>query len=73
MPLSDKILSSLRQRPEKDSFNLASAYLHVLDVLNKLEQDEHDPDVLRDLAGVAIPISDYLKAVFDVLVDIIKD
>ena len=73
MPLSEKILASLRHRPERDSFNLASAYLHVLDVLNKLEQDEHDADVLRDFASVAISMSGDLKAVFDVLVDIIKD
>lgn len=73
MPLSEKILASLRQRPEKDSFNLASAYLHVINELNKLEQDEHDPDVLRDLASAAIAVSGDLQAVFDVLADIIKD
>ena len=73
MPLSDKILASLRQRPERDSFDLASAYLHVLDVVNKLEQDEHDPDVLRDLASVAIAVSGDLQAVFGILADIIKD
>jgi hypothetical protein len=73
MPLSDRILASLSQRPEKDSWNLAGAYQHMLGALFKLEKDERDPYVIKDLAAVSIDISKDIQAILGVLSDIVKD
>jgi len=73
MPISDKILESLRRRPEQDSWRLVNAYQQLLDALFKLEQDEHDPDVLRDLASASIAVSEDLQAILGVLAEIIKE
>ena len=46
---------------------MASALQHVLDVLFQLENNETDPDILRDLSADSIRICDELKEVMQVL------
>ncbi len=74
MPIiTDKILESLRARPERDAWRLVNALRTVIDALFALEKDETDPERLRAFAAASIDASKDLEAILAVIQEKIDD
>ena len=63
MGLSAETLNALKHRDEEDLYELASALLHVQDAILRLEMDETNPEVLRELAKRSLSTGDELEAI----------
>lgn len=73
MMLSPKSIEALRERPENDAWSAVAALQQVLNVLFQLEQNETNPDVLRDLSASSIEISNELEEILGILEEKIED
>ena len=73
MMLSPKSIEALRERPENGAWSAVVALQQVLNVLFQLEQDETNPDVLRDLSASSIEISNELEEILGILEEKIED
>ncbi len=67
MLVTYKILDSLRKRPERDAWHLASALQATINALFELEKPETDPETLRALAAASIEASKDLQAVLGII------
>ena len=73
MGLSTETLTALKQRDEADLYELASALLHVQDAILRLEMNEKNPDVLKELAKRALSAGEELEAILKILEEIVED
>ncbi len=73
MMLSDKSLRSLKERDESDLWDYASSLYRIQSVLLKMEKNETDPNVLKELASRAIELVNELDAILVILEDSIED
>jgi hypothetical protein len=73
MTLSSKSIQSFRDRPETDIWNLLTALQQHQNALFQLEKNERDPDVLKDLASVALEVGKEIEELLVLLEENIED
>ena len=73
MTLSAHGIEMLRDKSEKDLWNLVFALQHVQNAIFQLEKDERDPDILTELSAKAIDVGQEVIALLDILEEKIVD
>jgi hypothetical protein len=67
MGLSIECLKSLKNRDEADLYELATALLQVQDAILRLEMEETNPTILKELAGRALASGEELDEILAIL------
>ncbi len=73
MTLSAHSIELLKDKSERDLWNLVFALQHVQNAIFQLEKDERNPEVLRELSAKAIDVGHEVVALLGILEEKIED
>nr|MDO8084375.1 hypothetical protein [Candidatus Sigynarchaeum springense] len=73
MTLSARSIELLRDKSERDLWNLVFALQHVQNAIFQLEKDERNPEVLKELSAKAIDVGHEVVALLSVLEEKLDD
>jgi hypothetical protein len=73
MTLSTRSIEMLKDKSERDLWNLVFALQHVQNAIFQLEKDERDPEILKELSAKAIDVGQEVLALLGILEEKIDD
>ena len=73
MTLSDKIIESFKNKPQKSIWNYITALQQLQNALFELEKEENDAEVLKDLANRALEIGREIEEILNLMEQNLED
>jgi len=73
MTLSNKMIESFKNKPDRSMWNYIFALQQLQNALFELEKDENEPEVLQDLATRALEIGKDLEKLLNLMEKNLKE